>query len=135
MAAFLLAVAFNKIEYEYFGGHGYVYFFPDQFAADQPQQVQEALRIVFDSLTYSSTVSQLRILKSSDTPCLMTDLISCLGMTDKLVKPYIEAALDHKLANQTLEIAAKSNYIATGSLTVSFFALIVSALTFFFRRK
>lgn len=112
----------------------YKIFSPDDLTKREPAEIQISLKRTFELLTGSSD-ADLFVLKSSDDPCLLSDLIYCNRLPSAKVKPFIEAALAYKQQAQARELSNRSTEIAIGSLIVSFCGMLLSLWAFFFRKK
>ena len=110
------------------------YVYADDLAKRQPIDIQKDLKTIFEQLVERSE-ADLFVLKSSDDPCLLSDLIFCRLIPSEKVKPFIEAALAYRQAGQLREASAKSSLISIGSLCVSFVGLIIATLSFLYRKK
>jgi hypothetical protein len=116
-------------------GSGYTeYSYSEKLAKREPAEIQKDLKGIFDELVEGSE-ADLFVLKSSDDPCLLAELIFCRKIPSEKVKPFIEAALAFKQATQAREMSLKNNLISLGSLLVSFAGLIIAGLSFANRKK
>jgi hypothetical protein len=115
--------------------YSYDYFVPDitDLTKLQPEEFQEVIQRLFDDLMHLSE-AQLYMLNSVDEVCL-SKLIVCQGIPSKTVKPFLEKALAHKQARESLAISAGSLDTARLSLVVAFAAFIVSIAGLFVKRK
>jgi hypothetical protein len=109
-------------------------YYADELAKRQPADIQKDLKGIFDELVVSSD-ADLFVLKSSDDPCLLNDLIFCRMIPSEKVKPFIEAALAFKQTAQSQEISWRNNLVSVGSLCVSFLGLVIAGLSFAYRKK
>jgi hypothetical protein len=126
-------------QYMWDGGYidsaGYTeYSYSEKLAKREPAEIQKDLKGIFDVLAVGSE-ADLFVLKSSDDPCLLEDLIFCRGIPSEKVKPFIEAALAFKQAAQAREMSSRNNLISVGSLCVSFLGLVIAGLSFAYRKK
>jgi hypothetical protein len=117
-------------------GYGFTYGgnYADDLAKRQPADIQKDLKGIFDELVLSSD-ADLFVLKSSDDPCLLGELIFCRALPSEKVKPFIEAALAFKQTAQAQEFSLRNNLISVGSLCVSFLGLVIAGLSFVYRKK
>lgn len=61
------------------------------------------------------------------------DLLDCRGLASRKVKPFIDAILSDRQTAETVHYYRGANFIAGGSLFISFIALIFAGLTYFRR--
>jgi hypothetical protein len=94
-----------------------------------PEEKRKLLLAIFhDLLIFPEDV--LYVLKSEDDPCAATEMIDCREVPTKYVKPLVDAALDHRKAQESLEATNWSNRVALGSCIISLLALVISFLKF-----
>jgi hypothetical protein len=108
--------------------------YSDALAKRQPADIQKDLKIIFEQLIVRPD-ADLFVLKSSEEPCLLEELIFCRLIPSEKVKPFIEAALAYKQDAQSREMSRGNNLISVGGLLVSFFSLIVAGLSFAYRKR
>ena len=118
----------------YGSGYADLSYYSEALAERQPAEIQKDLKGIFDQLVGSSD-ADLFVLKSSDDPCLLNDLIFCRAIPSEKVKPFIEAAFAYKQVAQARDMSLKNNLISVGSLCMSFLGLIIAGLSFAYRKK
>jgi hypothetical protein len=59
------------------------------------------------------------------------DLVDCRGLASGKIKPFIDAILSDRQTAETVHYYRGANFIAGGSLFISFLALIFAGLTYF----
>lgn len=125
---------------DYYGSsydYSYDTFVPDrviELAKLQPQEFQELVQSLFDELIKLPEAQLYMLNAAGDEVCLST-LINCQGVPGKNVKPFVEKALAHKQATETIAISSGSLATARLSLAISFAAFLVSVAGLFLKRK
>lgn len=124
----------NGVEMGYVDTAGPRTFYADDLAKRQPADIQNDLKEIFGELV-ARRDSDLFVLKSSEDPCLLEEMIFCRLIPSEKVKPFIEAALAFKQDAQSRQMSVKNNLVSFGSLVVSFIGLIIAGLSFAYRKK
>ena len=94
-----------------------------------PMETRKLLSQVFRQLVEQPN-DRLYILKNDLDPCTATEMIDCRGLESQLVRPFIDAALDHRKSVESLHEFTWTIRAAVASCLISFFALVISFLQF-----
>jgi hypothetical protein len=93
-----------------------------------PQDEWQALDAIATRLD-EKTDAELYKLKAAPDVCV-TEIVDCDGLPDAKVRPVIDAVLATHQTAETVAYYRRTGFITSGSLFVSFLALLISGLTF-----
>jgi hypothetical protein len=94
----------------------------------KPDDRADAFKL-FDDLKRTND-DVLFVLKSADDPCQLKGPLNCRGLPGDKVKPFLEAAIAYRQAENSSAASLRSLWVALGALFVSCCSMAISYMNF-----